>query len=61
MKRLVAENLNCYDKLYQRRLTSDEVSEIKSNLTGFFKLLIEIDKKVIKERTKNEKKIIGFN
>lgn len=61
MKSLVSENLNCYEKLYQKKLNSDEVSEMKSNLTNFFKLLIEIDRKVMEERTKNEKAIAGFN
>lgn len=54
MKSAISENLNCYEKLYQKKLDSDEVSEIKSNLMGFFKLLIEIDKKCNDERKHNE-------
>jgi len=51
----VAEKLNCYEKLYQKKLSSDEVSEIKGNLTNFFKLLIEIDK----QQKSNERKEVS--
>ncbi len=38
------EQLNPYEKLYNRNLSENEMAEIKHNLLGYLKLLIEVDK-----------------
>ena len=52
--------LNPYEKLYNSKLSCDEVDEMKSNLTSFFIELIEADRenrlieKISNERQSNE-------
>jgi len=38
-----ATQLNAFEELYKKKLTSDEIEEMKSNFFGFMELLIEID------------------
>lgn len=50
------ENLNPYEKLYNKRLPCDETDEIRSNLTGFFIELIEADRENrLNEKISNER------
>jgi len=42
-------NKNIYKKLYKKEPNKEEIFEMESNLTGFFELLIEIDKDLKKD------------
>jgi len=35
--------LNAFEELYKKKLSDDELEEMKSNFFGFMELLIEID------------------
>jgi len=49
-----ATNTNPYEKLYRRKLSDIEVAEIRQNLTGLYTLLIKIDRRLKKERAKDD-------
>lgn len=49
-----SQELNPYEKLYQRKLTDIEVAEMRQNLTGLYTLLIKIDRRLEKERAKDD-------
>lgn len=38
------KQLNPFEKLYKRKLSDDELAEIRHNFFGFMDLLMEIDK-----------------
>ncbi len=44
MNKVKEPQLNPYERLYGRKLSEDKVAEMKTNLIGFFSLLIEIDR-----------------
>ena len=46
---------NCFQGAYGKKLTDAEVEEIKINLTGFFKLLSDYNKKDTEEKEKLQK------
>lgn len=48
------QELNPYEKLYQRKLTDIEVAEIRQNMVGLYSLLIKIDRRLEKEKAKND-------
>jgi hypothetical protein len=47
---------NPFEKLYKRKLSDDEIAEMKHNFFGFMDLLMEIDKeqKETKEKEQND-------
>lgn len=54
MNQVEALQLSPYEKLYGRRLSCDEVAEMKSNLTGFMVELIKADKENQAEAKRND-------
>ena len=44
MESQTKEQLNPLEKLYKKKLSSDEQEEIKHNFFGYLNLLIEIDR-----------------
>ncbi len=50
----ITTELNPYEKLYGRRLSFNEVAEMKSNLVGFFVELIKADRENRLESESND-------
>ena len=52
MQKELNKQFNPFEKLYNQALSADEIKEMKSNLVGFFNLLMEIDLRNKKEKGK---------
>ena len=48
------QQLNPYEKLYRHKLSDIEVAEIRQNMVGLYSLLIKIDRRLEKERAKDD-------
>lgn len=46
-----------FEKLYNKKLTDSEVLEYKTRLIQFFSILIDIDQRNKRERSKNEQQL----